>query len=336
MKTKDLLSYVGNLSQLGGTRHYKLTDGWACNLRGIDINSGKGLKYTILPDRGMDISMASYKGINLVYLTCNGETHPSYYEPENIGWLHTFTGGLLTTCGLTHIGEPAQDEGKTYGLHGRYSTIPAKQVADLSDWIGDEYHMKIRGTTEEGFLFGNKLRLVREISTILGQNKIYINDTIINFGNKPSPYAILYHMNFGYPLLSEDTELIIQPIKTEPQDSDAILGIKEYHRLTKPQSGFKEQVFLHTMKGNEYGETEAVLVNKNLGLSVTLKFNIKYLPYLIQWKMMGIGEYVLGLEPSNVPCKNRKTLKEENLLPTLLPGEIMSNQIELEINELLT
>lgn len=336
MKTKDLLSYVGNLSQLGGSRHYELTDGWARNLRGIDIDSGKGLKYTILPDRGMDISMASYKGINFVYLTCNGETHPSYYESEDLGWLHTFTGGLLTTCGLTHVGGPAIDEGNTYGLHGRYSTIPAKQVADLSEWVGDEYHIKIRGTTEEGSLFGNKLRLVREIFTILGQNKIYINDTITNFGNQPSPYAILYHMNFGYPLLAEDAELIIQPVKTEPRDKDAIPGIKAYHRFTKPQSGFKEQVFLHTMKGNESGETEATIVNKNLGLSVTIKFNIKDLPYLTQWKMMGIGEYVLGLEPTNVPCKSRNTLKKENLLPTLLPGESKSNQIGLEINEILT
>lgn len=333
MKTKDLLSYVGNLSQLGGSRHYELTDGWARNLRGIDIDSGNGLKYTILPDRGMDISMASYKGINLVYLTCNGETHPSFYEPEDIGWLHTFTGGLLTTCGLTHIGAPAIDEGKAYGLHGRYSTIPAKQVADLSGWIGDEYHIKIRGTTEEGFLFGNKLRLVREISTILGQNKIYINDTITNFGNQQSPYAILYHMNLGYPLLNEDAELIIQPIKTEPRDNDAIQGMKEFHCFTKPQSGFKEQVFFHTMKGNENGETEVALVNENLRLSLKLKFKIKSLPYLTQWKMMGVGEYVLGLEPCNVIGKNRNTLKEENLLPTLLPGESVSNQIELEINE---
>lgn len=334
MNKKDELSYVGNLSQLGGARHYELTDGWARNLRAIDVESGSGLKYTIMPDRGMDISLASYKGTNLVYLTCNGETHPAFYEPENINWLHTFAGGLLTTCGLTHIGGPATDEGVAYGLHSRYSTIPAKQVADLSEWIGDEYHIKIRGTTEEGRLFGDKLRLVREITTIMGQNKLRITDTITNFGNKPSPYAILYHMNFGYPLLSEDAELIIRADRTEPRDDNAIPGMNEFTKFIKPQSGYKEQVFFHTMKGDELGETEASLVNKKLGIAVKLKFNIKSLPILTEWKMMGIGEYVVGLEPCNVPGISRAQLKEKNLLPFLLPRESTTNTIELEINEI--
>ena len=109
MKTKELLQYIGNLDQLGGTRHYELTDCRGRNMRAIDVNSGSGLNYTVLPDRGMDISLASYRGINLVYLTSTGESHPAFYEPENSGWLRTFTGGLLTTCGLTYLGPPVLD-----------------------------------------------------------------------------------------------------------------------------------------------------------------------------------------------------------------------------------
>jgi hypothetical protein len=336
MKSKDLLSYVGNIAQLGGSRHYELTDGWARNLRAIDIDSGSGLKYTILPDRGMDISLASYKGTNLVFLNCQGETHPSYFEPENLGWLHTFTAGLLTTCGLTHTGPPAKDGGENFGLHGRYSTIPAKQVADLSEWVDNQYHIKVKGIIEEGVIFGNKLRLVREISTILGQNKISISDTITNFGNKPSPYAILYHMNFGYPFLDENAELILDSYKTEPRDAEAEPGLKDFHRFIKPQAGYKEQVFFHHMKGNESGDTKATLINKKLGISAKLTFNIKSLPILTEWKMMGIGEYVVGLEPCNIPGISRNRLKEENLLPYLHPGETVKNNLELEINEILS
>jgi hypothetical protein len=172
MKKTEIQQYIGNQSQLGGTRHYTLSDGWGKSLRCIDINSGSGLQYTVLPDRGMDISLASFKGTNLVYITSNGETNPAFYEPENFGWLRTFTGGLLTTCGLTYLGAPVIDEGEQLGLHGRYSTIPAKQVVDLSDWMGNEYHIKVKGTVEEGHIFGNKLRLVREIGTVVGQNRI--------------------------------------------------------------------------------------------------------------------------------------------------------------------
>ena len=153
MKKNEIKEYIGNQAQIGGTRHYVLTEGWGRNLRCIDVNSGRGLQYTILPDRGMDISLASYGGTNLVYLTCNGETHPSYYEPENIGWFHTFTAGLLTTCGLTYLGSPVTDEGEELGLHGRYSTTPAQKVTDLSEWINDEYIMKVKCTVEEGRIF---------------------------------------------------------------------------------------------------------------------------------------------------------------------------------------
>jgi hypothetical protein len=334
MKRNTLQQYIGNQSQIGGTRHYVLTDGWGRNLRAIDINSGSGLRYTVLPDRGMDISHASFKGINLVYLTCNAETHPAFYEPENIGWLRTFAGGLVTTCGLTWLSGPVNDNGEALGLHGRYSTIPAKQVADLSQWIGDDYHIKVKGVVEEGYMFGNKLRLEREISTIAGQNSLRITDTVTNFGFNDSPFTILYHMNIGYPLLSEDTELIFDPEKTLPKDEFAAAGIKEFRRFSKPQAGFREQVFNHLLKPAADGYATVILENKKIGISFTLKINALSQPYLIQWKMMGQGEYVLGLEPSNIPLKDRKTLKEEKILPLLMPGESVTNNIEVILGDI--
>jgi hypothetical protein len=282
----------------------------------------------------MDISFANFKGNNLVYISCNGETHPAYYEPENFGWLRTFTGGLLTTCGLTYLGAPVTDEGEALGLHGRYSTIPAKQVADLSEWIGDDYLIKIRGIVEEGHIFGDKLRLEREITTIQGQNRITIKDKITNFGNKPSPYTILYHMNLGYPLLCEDAKLVINPEHTTPRDEQAVSGIKEFRSFIKPEEGYKEQVFIHYMKADSEGKTTVQLQNIKLGVELSINFKTAQLPYLAEWKMMGQGEYVLGLEPSNVPLKNRKVLRDEKILPFLKPGDSTSNEIEVILSEL--
>ncbi len=48
----NILKYIGNISQIGGVRPYELSDGWARKMRAIDINTGSGLHYTILPDRG--------------------------------------------------------------------------------------------------------------------------------------------------------------------------------------------------------------------------------------------------------------------------------------------
>ena len=69
-------------------------------------------------------------------------------------------------------------------------------------------------------------------------------------------------------------------------------------------------------------------------IPLSIHFNIKQLPYLIQWKMLGQGEYVLGLEPSNIPLKDRKQLKEENILPLLQPGESVTNQVEVVVSDL--
>jgi len=277
MKKNELQQYIGNQAQLGGSRHYILTDGWGRNVRGIDVNSGSGLHYTILPDRGMDISLASYKGINLVYLTCNGETHPAFYEPENFGWLRTFAAGLLTTCGLTYLGAPVTDGNEQLGLHGRYSTIPAKQVSDLSGWESDEYHIKHKGIIEDASMFGYKLRLERQIHTIQGQNSLRITDKITNFGFSPSPYTILYHMNLGYPLLSDDSEVIIEPVKTEPRSEAAKSGLNDFRKLNPPTAGFAEQVFCHTLSSDTNGDASVTLKNKKLGFALTIKFNINQL-----------------------------------------------------------
>jgi galactose mutarotase-like enzyme len=334
MKKNEIEQYIGNQAQIGGSRPYTLTDGWGRNLRCIDVNSGSGLQYTILPDRGMDLSLASYKGINLVYLTCNGETHPAFYEPENLGWLRTFAGGLLTTCGLTYFGPPVTDDGEELGLHGRYSTVPAKQVADLSAWVGEEYHIKHKGIIEEGYQFGKKLRVEREITTTLGKNTLRITDKVTNFGYQTSPYTILYHMNFGYPLLNENAELTVDSSQMVPRDETARAGVNTYNSFEKPQPDYQEQVFFHKMKGNTKGETTTSLKNKKLGICLTLKFNMGRLPYLTQWKLMGQGEYVLGLEPCNAPCKSRKALWEENLLPYLKAGESVTNVIEVMVEDM--
>jgi galactose mutarotase-like enzyme len=329
MEKSEILKYIGNLSQLGGSRHYILSEGLSRGMRAADISTGSGLQYTILPDRAMDISLASYKGINLVYLTCNGETHPAYYEPEGIGWLRTFAAGLLTTCGLTYLGSPCEDEGEQLGLHGRISTTPARQFSDLSEWDGEKYCIKVRGIIEEGFIFGYKLKLEREISSVLGENTIHIHDKITNFGSKPSPLTILYHLNFGYPLLSEDTELFIEPLETIPRDPDAVPGLKEFRSFIKPQPDYKEQVFYHKMKGNNSGEAEVTIRNLKIKTAVTIKFNINQLPYVTQWKMMGNGEYVLGIEPCNIPCKSRSVLRKDNVLPFLQQSE--SKEIDFKI-----
>ncbi len=327
----ELLCHVGSIAQIGGARHYTLSDGRSRGVAAVDVDTGSGFRFTVLPDRGMDISLASYRGLNLVYLTPSGEAHPAYYEAQGTGWLRTFFGGLLTTCGLTYLGPPGRDADEELGLHGRYATTPAAQFRDNSRWEGDEYVVELSGRMEEAALFGDKLRLTRTIRTAIGRKSLVVSDLVENFGYRPSPFVILYHVNAGFPLLDESSRVLLSARKTEPCDAGSAAGIDRFHACSSPAQHFAEENFLHTMTGDENGNAWAALVNPDLagGLGLYVRFRAESLPYLNQWKMLAEGDYVVAMEPCNAPCENRAELRARGMLPTLAPGEHWKSDVEI-------
>lgn len=329
----ELLRRVGNPTQLGGTRHYTLSDGRSKNVAAIDVDTGSGFRFTVLPDRGLDISLASYKGLKLVYLTPNGEVHPAFYEPEDIGWLQTFFGGLLTTCGLTYLGPPCFDDGQKLGLHGRYAASPARQVCDRSGWDGDDYRIEISGVVEECAVFGDKIRLTRTITTTLGSSALTICDVAENFGYATSPFTILYHVNAGFPLLDVAARLSLTAKNSFPLDETSAAGFEKWTEASQPIPAFAEQNFLHAMECGQDDRAAAALVNRELldGLGLYVRFDPEELPYLNQWKMMGEGDYVMAIEPCNSPCTPRSELRAEGLLPMLEPGERRMIRVEIGV-----
>lgn len=327
----EVLRRVGSIAQLGGARHCTLSDGRSNGVRAIDFDTGAGLRFTVLPDRGLDICSASYKGVNLVYRTPNGEVHPAFYEPGGLGWLRTFFGGLLTTCGLTYLGAPGVDRGEELGLHGRISTTPASRVADTSRWQGDDYLIEISGVIEECVLFGDKLRLTRTVSAMLGEKRLHIRDVVENYGFASSPFTVLYHINPGFPLLDAASRLVLSASETEPYDDRSAANMPDMLRFADPVPGFEEENFLHTMAADGEGRAHAAMVNPVLygGLGLFVSFDAATLPFLNEWKMMGEGEYVVGMEPCNAPCENRAVLRERGLLPMLEPGEVREMNLEI-------
>ena len=331
----DLRARTGNLAQIGGTRHVVLNDGASKGVSAIDVDTGTGFSFTVLPDRGMDISRASYKGVNLVYLTPNGEVHPSFYDPAGLEWLRTFFGGLLTTCGLTYFGPPGRDDDAELGLHGRFSATPACRVQDRSDWHGDAYRIELTGTVEECTLFGDKLRLTRTISTEIGSRSVTVSDRVENVGFEPSPFTILYHINAGFPLLAPQSRLFVTASKTEPCDAQSKPGLGSFASFSDPVAGYAEQNFLHHMAAADDGLACAAMINPALagGLGLTIRFDPATLPYLNEWKMLGQKDYVVGIEPCNAPCENRAVLRERGLLPVLGPGERREMAVEIGVVE---
>ncbi|NOZ71793.1 MAG: DUF4432 family protein, partial [Chloroflexi bacterium] len=128
LSRQELLKHVGHMDQVAGIKQLEAAEGLARGSRILQVWTGSGLTFDVLADRGLDISTCRYKGIPLAWASPVGEVHPAYYEPEGLGWLRSFAGGMLVTCGLDQWGPPNHDQGQEFGLHGRVSNIPARYV----------------------------------------------------------------------------------------------------------------------------------------------------------------------------------------------------------------
>jgi hypothetical protein len=329
----QILERCGNVDQFGGIRLAELTDGPARGVRTAEIRTGSGLEVQATLDRCLDLTHGSFKGIPLCWRSSVGDIHPSFYEPGGLGWLRTFAGGILATCGLTQAGAPNRDGEEELGLHGRIGTCPASRVSVTEGWAGDEYVMSISGEAKEASVFGPHLVLCRKLTAKLGGNSILIEDRIENRGPKVSPLMVIYHMNIGWPIVSEHSLLVAPSRDVLPRDADAAAHLDRHTGFEAPADEFPEQVFLHDLKTDAEGRTLVGLLNHELGVGVTLRYRKADLPYFNQWKMNEKGHYVCGIEPANCRTTGRADARAQDELELIGPGESRLSTIEFAVVE---
>lgn len=332
IKREDVSKYIGDISMIADAREGVLAAGKADGVRVIDVKTGSGLCFSVLPTRGMDIAWTDYKGVPVSYISKTGVTHPAYFEKDGLSFLRGFFCGLVTTCGLTYFGAPCEDQGEELGLHGRISNIPAHDVSVTKEWEGDEYVMRIRGKVSESSVFQENLILTREITARMGDKSLKIKDTVENIGFDEQPFMLLYHCNFGYPIVSEDT-ILIEPEMTKVRSRDAAGDLKRYAEFQKPAHGYAEQVFYHDLPTVKDNKTYACLYNKTISLGAYVKFNREQFSHFGQWKMMGEGDYVVGLEPSTAIPEGRAKVRELGELEMIQPREKRTFEMEIGIVE---
>lgn len=333
MSKFEIMQRVGDISQIAGARYCRLCDGKADGMPVIDVKTGSGFNFSVLPGRCMDIAWADYKGNAISFISKTGVVNGENYEHDYDGFHRSFFAGLLTTCGLRNIGNECND-GEPLGLHGRISNTPASNVCVNNYWENDEFIMSVSGKIRESKLYCENLLLTRKITAIMGEKKLTIEDKVENCGFRKEPLTLLYHFNFGYPLLDESAEIFLPNKHVIPRDETAKKALDKYNKIEKPQEGFPETVFFHELKRNQEGATYAALYNKNLGekgLGVAIKFSGNELPFLTQWKNMGKGDYVVALEPGNCYPIGRERIRERGELAFLEPGEIKEYNLELNI-----
>jgi len=335
----DLLRYVGDFSQIAGIRHFTYREGRAAGVRGVEARLGNGVRFTVVLDRCLDIAELEYAGISLCWHARNGIVGPAYYDPRGQEWLRSFFGGAVTTCGLRQAGAPCVDDGEELGLHGRISNTPAEDAQSGTAWDGDRCIFWIQGTMRETRVFAERLVMTRRISAELGGQTIWIEDHIENQTDRREPLMLLYHCNAGFPLLSETAELLIAERTVSPRDARAAEGIGHERAFAAPQPQFAEQVYFHEPLPGPDGWTRVAMVNRRLpapggpGLGFALQWRQEELPFLTQWKMLGEGTYVVGMEPGNCLPEGRASARKNGRLQYLEPRE--SRAFHLSINVLI-
>lgn len=331
----SLRKKVGDISQLGGIKLYEMTDGVSRGIRAADLKCPCGIDLMVLIDRGMDIAHLSYKSIPISWRSATRDTSPVYYESKGAEWLRTFFGGLIVTCGLENIGAKCSDEGEEFGLHDRISNISAENICTNCRWENDDYLLEISGTVREAKVFGSKLELKRKITAFFSTPKILVEDSVENIGFNKSPVMLLYHINIGYPVLDKTSKLLESKAKVTPRDEEARKGFNKFNDFSDPIKSFNEQVYFHDIEADKDGNANVAIVNEDFdngkGIGIWLKFNKKNLPYLIQWKQMGEGEYVCGIEPSNSLVRGRAVERKEGTLKFIEPGEVIKYRLEFNI-----
>ena len=335
-RREDLMRRVGRLDQAAGVRLVTLADGPERGVRVLEFRTGTGFVFDVVVDRAMDVGRCEMGAYPLGWLSPVGLGGPWFDEPEGLGFLRNWGGGLLTTAGLDHALFMAEDtaehfkyppkETQSHGLHGRISNRPARLLGYGEHWDGDACVLWAEGEVRQAAVFGENLVLRRRVEARVGESFLTIHDEVENAGFHPTPHMYLYHVNVGWPVVDEGSELLASAKNVSPRGDYSADGYERFHG---PQSDYVERVFEHELGVEEGGTVPIGIANRGLGVGFYEVYRRDQLPHHFVWRMLGEGTYVVGLEPSTNRTAGRLDARERGELIELAPGEKRVYDLEL-------
>ncbi len=290
---------------IGLTRR-TLRDGLSAGVDTVEIDNGM-FRFVVLPTRGMGLWKGWLGETEIGWQSpVRGPVHPSFVpfaDPSGLGWLEGFD-ELMVRCGLESNGAP--DIGPNgvcrYPLHGRIANRPAHYVELVTDDETNE--IRVTGIVDETRFLFQKLRLKSSYITKVKQSGLRIVDEVTNLSGNPAELQLLYHVNFGAPIMDPGAK-VVAPVKTlVPRDPRAAEGIRTWDSYANEQAGYSEQVYFFELLADGGGATQVLLKNAHSSQGVSLRYSKKQLPYFTLWKNtpMASDGYVTGLEPAtNLP-----------------------------------
>ena len=213
------------------------------------------------------------------------------------GFLRNFD-GFLVTCGLDYYGPPREAAGDTVvsphlprrslPQHGEIATAQGRLEGYGVD--RDSGTIWCEGVSRQSGVFGHVLERRRRVSLGLRDLTVHIADRVTNLGFNPAPHALLYHINFGYPLLDETSELF----------GDFGAFTARFAELPPTAKADVREIVDHlTLPSGPDGRLRVGIRNPNLagGIGVELVYPQRQLPSLLVWRSYQSGVFALGIEP---------------------------------------
>ena len=300
----------------------------------ITIDTGN-LQLVVIPTRGMGLYKAQSEDVALSWKSPVDEVvNPAFInlaERGGLGWLDGFN-EMLARCGFEWSGHPSTENGRLLTLHGRVQNIPASRV-EVSIESAAPHRITVKGLVKEKtFKFCN-LETWAGVSVTPGERAFHVHDELRNLSDYEREYQIIYHANFGSPLLEGGARFQAAAQEVSPFNDYAKPGLASWQTYLPVTPGFDEMVFNIWPYADAEGKTLAMLSNQAGSRGVSLGFNVQQLPALTLWKNTdGASEgYVTGIEPGTCHPYPRQIEREQGRIARIGSGEIKTFDVEFRI-----
>ena len=310
----------------------------------IVIDNGR-MTITIVPTRGMGILRVVSGDMRLGWDSPVREVlHPKYVNLEargGLGWLEGFN-EWMARCGLEWAGHPGPDRfinnlgeqaEMNLTLHGKVANIPASEVEVIVE-REPRPRIRVRGRVDERAFYGPKLELWTEVWTEPASATIRIEDALTNRGAFDQEFQVLYHVNYGPPLLGAGSRFSAAVRRVTPFNAHAAKAVAAYAEYAGPAKGFIEQVYNLHPYADPDGRSVVMLRNAAGDRAVSMGFAVAELPYVTLWKNLTALEegYVTGIEPGTGFPYTRRLEREAGRVPKLKPAETRRFAIDVGLH----
>jgi Domain of unknown function (DUF4432) len=300
----------------------------------IDIDNGR-MALSVIPTRGMNIFRVHSGDVDLGWNSPVKQiVNPAFIELDSragLGWLDGFN-EMLVRCGFEWAGHPGMDDGKLLTLHGRAGNTPAaKVVVAIDDQPPHRIH--VRGRLEEQVFKFVDYEVWTDLSTEPGSNSFRVSDTLTNHGDYEREFQVIYHGNFGPPLLQEGSVFEAAAKQVTPFNDYAAKDVATWASYRGPTKDYDEQVYNIVPLAGGDGKTTVMLRNRAGDRAIKLQYTAAELPYFTLWKNTDTKKqgYVTGLEPGTGYAYNRSIERKFGRVPKLPAGASRSFTLDYTI-----